>query len=221
MTTRAPSPCSADSSSEASAKEEATQGKPTDDARLTEIERKFNTGDVLSRTEAQAVFAALRAAQAERDEAHGYMSRLFLHLAPQCKALPDCLGVATQLDNYIAGLHAERDAQDALHVDLGVLIREADERAEAAERERNAQAAEVRRCNHIIAEQHSRLTSAERERDALREALGKYGIHTASCEWPWRFDHDPSKCTCGLFAALAPRPPCSAEATQGKPVKEE
>src|SRR6185369_8864276 len=46
---------------------------------------------------------------AERDKAYGYMSRLFLHLAPQCKALPDILGVATQLDNYIAGQHIERD----------------------------------------------------------------------------------------------------------------
>lgn len=36
-------------------------------------------------------------------EAYGYLSRLFLSLAPQCVALPTLTGLATQLDNYIAG----------------------------------------------------------------------------------------------------------------------
>jgi len=39
-----------------------------------------------------------------QDNAYGYASRLFKHLAPQCIPLPDTLGVLTQLDNYITGL---------------------------------------------------------------------------------------------------------------------
>ena len=58
-------------------------------------------------------------------EAYGYLSRLFLHLAPKCLVLPTLAGLATQIDNYIAGqqqriekldkeLAAERQARAAL-----------------------------------------------------------------------------------------------------------
>lgn len=43
----------------------------------------------------------------QETEAYQYLKRLFLHLAPQCCALPDLLGVCTQLDNAIAGLKIE------------------------------------------------------------------------------------------------------------------
>lgn len=75
--TRAPSPCSADSSSEASAKEDATQGKPTDDE-LREIEAKaemeirYAYGNHTLANNVLRLLAALRAAQAERD---GWMAR--------------------------------------------------------------------------------------------------------------------------------------------------
>jgi hypothetical protein len=36
-------------------------------------------------------------------DGYGYLRRLFEHLAPQCTPLPDLLGLATQIDNLIAG----------------------------------------------------------------------------------------------------------------------
>lgn len=42
------------------------------------------------------------------DPAYEYACRLFKTLAPQCEPLPNTLGVLTQLDNYIAGLHEQR-----------------------------------------------------------------------------------------------------------------
>jgi hypothetical protein len=42
----------------------------------------------------------VRACQAD---GYGYLRRLFEHLAPQCTPLPDLLGLATQIDNLIAG----------------------------------------------------------------------------------------------------------------------
>jgi hypothetical protein len=39
----------------------------------------------------------------ERDEAYGYLSRLFVALAPQCTPLPNLLGVCTQIDNWSVG----------------------------------------------------------------------------------------------------------------------
>lgn len=44
---------------------------------------------------------------AERDEALGYLGRLFAVLAPQCACLGTLLGVCTQIDNAIAGLKAD------------------------------------------------------------------------------------------------------------------
>jgi NTP pyrophosphatase (non-canonical NTP hydrolase) len=40
-------------------------------------------------------------------EAHGYLSRLLTHHAPQCEPLPDLMGLCTQIDNLLVGL-AER-----------------------------------------------------------------------------------------------------------------
>lgn len=45
-------------------------------------------------------------------EGQDYLTRLFKSLAPQCEAFEDLPGLATQIDNFIAGLRAERDALD-------------------------------------------------------------------------------------------------------------
>lgn len=37
-------------------------------------------------------------------EAHGYLSRLFVHYAPECKPLPSLLGVVSQIDNLLVSL---------------------------------------------------------------------------------------------------------------------
>jgi hypothetical protein len=42
----------------------------------------------------------------EAEEAYGYLSRLFKSCAPQCEPFPDLMGLATQIDNLIAGLRA-------------------------------------------------------------------------------------------------------------------
>ena len=39
----------------------------------------------------------------EAEQAYGYLSRLFVHLAPQCTPLPTLMGICTQIDNLIAG----------------------------------------------------------------------------------------------------------------------
>lgn len=49
----------------------------------------------------------------ERDQAYGYLSRLFTAWAPQCEPLPDLLGLCTQLDNYGTGLRAYTDRMGA------------------------------------------------------------------------------------------------------------
>ena len=46
----------------------------------------------------------------DADEAYDYLSRLFKNLAPQCKPLPTLPGLATQIDNYIAGQHQKNEA---------------------------------------------------------------------------------------------------------------
>src|SRR5688572_8648211 len=52
---------------------------------------------------------SLRASLAD---VYGYLSRLFELCAPQCKPLPDLIGLATQIDNYIAGLRASLAAAE-------------------------------------------------------------------------------------------------------------
>lgn len=53
---------------------------------------------------AKAEVSALQSELAEARNAYGYLSRLFTFVAPQCEPLPTLSGVATQVDNYIAGL---------------------------------------------------------------------------------------------------------------------
>lgn len=54
--------------------------------------------------------------QAELAEAHGYGSRLFLRLNPQCEVFDNMPGLMTQFDNYIAGqlqdIAAEKAARE-------------------------------------------------------------------------------------------------------------
>lgn len=42
-------------------------------------------------------------------EAHGYLSRLFKSVAPQCEPSEKLIFLCTQIDNYIAGLHLIMD----------------------------------------------------------------------------------------------------------------
>ena len=42
-------------------------------------------------------------------EVHAYLSRLLTHYAPQCEALPDLLGLCSQIDNLLTGILRERD----------------------------------------------------------------------------------------------------------------
>jgi len=53
--------------------------------------------------------APLASPLSERDEAYGYLSRLFLHYAPQCQPLPTLPGLCTQIDNLIVGLAEKAD----------------------------------------------------------------------------------------------------------------
>jgi hypothetical protein len=59
---------------------------------------------------ARLLAALARAPQQEQqqdyDEAKRYLTSLFAQVAPQCKPLPTLSGLATQIDNYIAGLLA-------------------------------------------------------------------------------------------------------------------
>ncbi len=40
-------------------------------------------------------------------EAHGYLSRLLVHYAPQCEPLPDLMGICSQIDNLLTALPAQ------------------------------------------------------------------------------------------------------------------
>lgn len=56
--------------------------------------------------------AEVRRLREENEQAHDYLSRVFLHHAPQCARLPSLPGVCTQIDNLttcIPELRAERD----------------------------------------------------------------------------------------------------------------
>lgn len=52
-------------------------------------------------------------AYAERDAAHGYLSRLIQTLHPEVQPLPDLMGTCTQIDNIAAGLRADLAAARA------------------------------------------------------------------------------------------------------------
>lgn len=51
--------------------------------------------------------------KAELAQCHGYASRLFKSLAPQCEPLDTVTGVISQLDNYICGLRADLAGEKA------------------------------------------------------------------------------------------------------------
>lgn len=62
-------------------------------------DREAHRDGVASRLERDGQFHPCKA-----EQAHGYLSRVFTHHAPQCTPLPDLLGVCTQVDNLLAGL---------------------------------------------------------------------------------------------------------------------
>ena len=57
--------------------------------------------------------------QAELAEAHGYGSRLFLRLNPQCEVFDNMPGLMTQFDNYIAGQLQDIAAEKAAELEKG------------------------------------------------------------------------------------------------------
>lgn len=62
-------------------------------------------GDEKRLADAALIVAAVNE-RADYLEAKGYLTRLFQHLAPQCEPQSRLAGLATQIDNYIAGLKA-------------------------------------------------------------------------------------------------------------------
>lgn len=61
-------------------------------------DREAHRQGVASRLERDGRFHPCKA-----EQAHGYLSRLFTHHAPQCTPLPDLMGICTQIDNLLAG----------------------------------------------------------------------------------------------------------------------
>ena len=81
-------------------------GTHADDCRLWTCDhcghdRAAHRDGVASRLERDGHFHPCRAAQA-----HGYLSRVFVHHAPQCMPMPDLMGVCTQIDNLLTGMLA-------------------------------------------------------------------------------------------------------------------
>lgn len=80
--------------------------------------------DELVKSELSALRVERDALTQQLEQAYGYLSRLFLHCAPQCEALPTLLGVATQIDSYIASAHQRAEAAEASHVRLREALKE-------------------------------------------------------------------------------------------------
>jgi len=59
------------------------------------------------------LLSALVQAEQEKAEGYDYLSHLFKFCAPQCKPLSTVAGLATQIDNYIAGCHTRLATQEA------------------------------------------------------------------------------------------------------------
>lgn len=131
----------------------------------------------------------------------------------------------------LAALRASRAERDEARNDLDLCDQRYNEEYLAVDRVWKAlgittyEEAHGKEISEHVGDLRTRAEAAERERDALREALLMVS--------PWE-RRDGSPCWCDedgicvaseacekAHAALAPRPPCSAEATQGKPVKEE
>lgn len=90
------------------------QSEPSNEAAkaAVEIRSGFMCGKCdLSVTEITRIvdrhFATLRQQLAEAEREAVYLLKV---VAPQCKPLPDIPGVISQLNNYIAGVHIDRDA---------------------------------------------------------------------------------------------------------------
>lgn len=58
--------------------------------------------------------AAIAAMTPKQDKAYEYACYLFKLYAPQCAPLSDTVGVLTQIDNYIAGLHSPKQQDGGL-----------------------------------------------------------------------------------------------------------
>jgi len=78
---------------------------------VADYAEQFETRDAYGQMQAKIsdLEAKLRQVEEELSEGKGYLIRLFALLAPQCKPLETLPGVATQIDNYIAGLKQSRD----------------------------------------------------------------------------------------------------------------
>lgn len=106
------------------------------------IERAIRLAEQRGRAALQQQLAALTEA---RDMAHSYLSRLLVHVAPQCEPEPSLLGLCTQIDNGFAGLSAQvhtlTEARDGLRADLELVrkaLRDRSQQFHRAERERTS-----------------------------------------------------------------------------------
>lgn len=57
-------------------------------------------------------------------EVYGYLSRLFLHYAPQCEPLPTLPGLATQIDNLLVGMRRQEEYNAAVAAELADQVNE-------------------------------------------------------------------------------------------------
>lgn len=70
------------------------------------IEADAQNGDAIDALPAYPLPDAAPAPEGEAAQAHGYLSRLLTHYAPQCEPLPDLMGLCSQIDNLIVGMAA-------------------------------------------------------------------------------------------------------------------
>lgn len=82
--------------------------------RVAELEAQLSDAkSVCVFGDCKACRGCVERAESEAAAAQGYATRLFEELAPQCKPIPDIMGVLTQLDNWCAGTRGELAAARA------------------------------------------------------------------------------------------------------------
>lgn len=105
----------------------------------------------------------------ERDEAYGYLSRLFVSCAPQCEPLPTLPGLATQIDNYIAGCHQAKASAES---SLQQITQERDQLQEFYNRCQELGATDTDIVKHALEDQ-ARLKEVGIERYQLRQSFSE------------------------------------------------
>jgi hypothetical protein len=86
------------------------EGKLLSAEELAEIQDNVAMQSIFGAGDMRRLLDHITALTKERDDAYGYLSRLFVALAPQCTPLPYLLGVCTQIDNWSVGAK-EKEAE--------------------------------------------------------------------------------------------------------------